>query len=331
MQKAATTQSPPPYTANDDSSHPNDLLNRLRSAVRRERTASDAAILEAERLRNFLLFTLSLDYHRNTKISLSCSDREHYAALHSRLNDLYNAHDHTDLTSSERETLAPYFWMYLHEPCKVLAIPVECAVGVIVRFHKFQHFGGRYKGSVYGVLHTQGIQALAEKLYMDLTMIIPRVTGSKDLRKVMGSGLQAIARLFFESISGIESSTSAAETNGGWDAVQTFSYELTARGKSYEARRNDTLAVARQNTLSLKHWAYKMKVCTSKILQRREVFPKGKAFSDASGTWKGSEPRPEGTAPDSHLWRRPYGWVPRTSVHIPDFFEHRPGKNCCDA
>lgn len=67
------------------------------------------------------------------------------------------------------------------------------------------------------------------------------------------------------------------------------------------------------------------------LRSRHEVFPEGKMASDLGGTWKGPEPMPEGTPPDSHLHDTPSGWTHSLGAYFPEFFEHRPGKWRCEA
>ncbi|KAK5124776.1 hypothetical protein LTR85_001489 [Meristemomyces frigidus] len=260
MEKALPAQSPPPYTAHADAFQPRQLLSDVQDIVRQERNPGDHEGGEAQRLRNFLRYTLSVDYYRrNTTASLSHTDWEHYAALNSNLNDLQDAHDRTHLSATERKDLAPYFWQFLHRPCSDLAIPVECAIAAVLRFFKFQDRGGHYKGSVYGILHTSGAKVLAQKLS------------------------------------------------------------------------NAIIAASKCSSLSPKRWAQKVRVCVSDIKRRKDVFPNDKEFSDMNGTWGGPERVPDGTEPDSHLWQRPYGWLLRRSVHLADFFEHRPSKGVFEA
>lgn len=307
-------------------------MNRLHTVVSKERTTSDTSRPEVERLRNFILYVLSIDYHRNTRVSLSCTDREHYAAMNNYLNDLEEAHDRTHLTSTERAALAPYFWQYLHEPCKALAIPVECATVAILRFFHYQDKGARYKGSVYGILHTAGPEVLAQKLWLDRNIVMPRIISCGHERMDMIRGLNGVARMYFQSIDGTEGSAMTGSHTGGWNETQTMSYTLNERGRSYEKCRNDVVATTAECiSLSPKHWATRIKACITDITQRRDVFPKRKEFSDAQGTWRGPEPVPEGTAAECHLWQRPYKWLLRPSVHLPDFFEHRPSKGSCEA
>lgn len=325
-------QSPPPYTTPGIPSESDDLLPRLAALVEQDRDTGAHSQREVDRLRNFLIYSLSIDYQRNTNAALCSEDRQHYLEMSKLLNDLRDAHDRTHLTAQERASLAPYFWLYLHEPCYALGIPVESAAIAILRFFRFQTSQGRYKGSVYGVLHNSGLNVLAAKLLVDRTVLIPTIVQPAALQSALIKGLQGYAQMYFLSLRGIEGSTASSNRIGGWNDFQSVSYTLTERGEAYQARRCETLDTARQCAfLSPAHWASKLKTIAQSFTQRQDVFPKGKAFSDINGTWKGPEPPPAGTPATSHLWQNPWAWATRMSTHLPDFFEHRAQKDRCDA
>lgn len=330
MELFTSSQAPPPYTPETKPVGTTTLVDRISSVVISERGTDNASDVETDRLRNFMTYTLAVDYNRNTKASLSATDREHYMSMYGLLGDLSRAHDQTDLTANERTTAAPYFWRYLHEPSTTLGIPVECAVAAIIRFCKYQNFCAIYKGAVHGILHTHGPRMLAQKLYLDRNVIIPSIISCPQLRRDMQNGLNGIARLYFVSIPGVEGSTMPSDCIGGWNEVQTMSYELNGRGLSYEEGRKAAVAAANCSGLSPRHWAGKIKLCFAAMLDRHEVFPNGKAFNDINGTWRSPRRAPQGTSPSSHLWRWPYGWQFRASLHLPDFFEYRPMKDLCE-
>lgn len=309
-------------------------MSKLQGVVSDETMVGTDAEDETERLRNFLIYTLALDYKRNKSAVLSSEDREHFTALSNLLNSLRTAHRNTHLHSTERQALAPYFWLYLHEPCKALAVPVECAAQAVLRFTKFQDYLGRYKGSTYGVLHSQGPDTLAYKLGMDRSVLIPRLVADPAVRRDMILGNISIGSMYFKELWAMEGSTmvSTRTQSNGWGEIQSIRYTLNERGEAYNSNRDQAKKTAEQGaTLSPAHWASKIKTVTSELLKRLEHFPDGKDVADTSGTWKDAwQPEPPGTHQDSHLWQRPYGWLQKRSTHLTDFFEHRAFGGCCD-
>ncbi|OQN97876.1 hypothetical protein B0A48_16187 [Cryoendolithus antarcticus] len=114
----STPPGPPSYATDDQ----NKLLDRLGSVMVNERSVSanaDAAA-EVERLRNLLLFCICIDYRCRHDLALSAADKQHFIEMSQALDILPSSN--TKMSYLDREELAPYFWMFLHEPCAALNI-----------------------------------------------------------------------------------------------------------------------------------------------------------------------------------------------------------------
>ncbi|EMC97714.1 hypothetical protein BAUCODRAFT_107453 [Baudoinia panamericana UAMH 10762] len=316
MDSEKTQQTPPPYGTTGQPDEAEQLLRRIEHNINEfdAGTFTDSALKESRRLANLLTFMLAVDYQRNTKAALTAEDRDHYATISGCLDKLRTAHDHTLLTASERSTLAPFFWKYLHEPCQVLALPVECAIRAIQSFFKYTSYNGQYKGSVYGVLHDRGLDGLAYKLYMDRSVVIPRTICEPTSQEDLLRGNAAVGSIYFTGISGIECSTSRSDSYSGWSVQYTISYTLNKRGTAYKVCRcGATTTVENSVGLSPSHWAHRIKALTNHLLMRKEISAHDKKMSD--------------------LRQWPLGWKLLTatrSTHLPDFFEQRARKDCCE-
>ncbi|SMR56444.1 unnamed protein product [Zymoseptoria tritici ST99CH_3D1] len=168
---------------------------------------------ETERIRNMLEFTLSVDYKRNAGASISAADREHFVHLAEAFR-LFRRDPRddgkprkADPDTEERRIIVAFFIKYLHEPCKALLLPLDSVYDCIIFLSRYTDRSGRYKGSVTGQFYDYGVEGLASKLYMDRTILIPRVFTDIVVRNLMIDGVKAIEERFFDRISGIESST----------------------------------------------------------------------------------------------------------------------------
>ena len=350
---AKSQQSPPPYTSTAIANSDNrDVLGELHTAMDSERSLGNLAShelgqsgsRESSRLRNFILFTLSIDYHGAPYTKLSAVDRDHFLFLYHRLNDLYVTYDQTQLTAAERETLAPYFWAHLHEPCFILRIPVDYAVATILRFCKYMDLAGRYKGSIFGTLHTQGLATLAAKLHLDKTLIIPTLLRSEEsTRDKLLRQLDAVTQLYFVSVMGIEGATGAVFAAGHWYDDQEPLFIPNERGSQYERQRTKAISSAKsvskevatttfQRVLkqvrscsserykACQQMATEVQACTKRLFSRRDYGQRAYVQRHHPNT------------PDTGFQPpRPEGFVLNYGTHLPDFFEHRPAKGCSDA
>lgn len=156
-------------------------------------------------MRNFLLYCVAVDYQFTGDFELSAADSQHYLHMHNLLRDLQRSHGQTTLNEKERRTLAPYFWKYLHEPCKSFSILVESAGLAVTRFGKHRSIYNQYKGCIHGLLHTLGLRHLAHKILMDKNVLVPRFATSVYQREAFIKNVDALSRVYFDSIEGVDS------------------------------------------------------------------------------------------------------------------------------
>ncbi|KAF2772142.1 hypothetical protein EJ03DRAFT_348951 [Teratosphaeria nubilosa] len=163
---------PPPYRTH--ASAPIDLLNGVQATVRRDRVRDGANIsviqTEADRLHNFILFVLAVDYQRHITgytAPLSAEDNQHFGTLSYQLQNLAQSNRHTPLNRS-----------------------------------------GRYQGVAFGLVRSQrdGVERLAEKLLMDENVVIPRLLPNRKVRWDLIDGLREVKEMYFERILGVEGS-----------------------------------------------------------------------------------------------------------------------------
>lgn len=299
------------------------LFNRIQAAVQAERNSDiDACDSEVERMRKFLIYCLAVDYQFPGNFALLGPDREHFLQMATLLNDIAHFHQRTHLTEDERKQLAPYFWKYLHEPCQGLSIPVESAAIIVVRFASVQSLWGRYKGTVQNTLNRGGIPKLAKTLYMDKHVLIPRLTSSAATRKTYLQQLERCARKYFVSFKNLDSVAWGDEfavpwQSGGWHHRSNLDYDLTARGRAYnatQAGRNG--AMQRSKIIGFRFLIQDAVSAIKSAKARRASMSWGKAVS---GDLVYPKSRPD-----------PDGWVFYGSMHLPDFLEFRPDKSRCD-
>jgi len=110
---------PPPYDDVEASHH---LFSTIQTALNSERGEDDDPE-ETESMRKFLLYCLAADYRFAGHYELPASECEKYVEMWTLMSEIRDSHERTHITEYERCVLAPYFWKYLHKPCKCLAIP----------------------------------------------------------------------------------------------------------------------------------------------------------------------------------------------------------------
>ena len=314
---------PPPY---DDVEASYRLFGTIQTVLNSERGEDDDPV-ETENMRKFLLYCLSVDYRFVGNYELPTSEREKYVELWDTMAKIRDSHDRTDITEYERCVLGPYLWKYLHKPCKRLSIPVECAVRAIARLVKYSDGMNRYKGCLHGVLHNAGPERLASKLWQDRNIVIPRLAGSELERQGLTAALTTFARQYFVTIDGVDSSISA-DRAGEWDQDSKVSYSLTARGLYYGLAQSSSIGAAECDYA--RGCCEILRSCVQDLNQRRGIFPEGKRAHDRRATWNGPGPLTSGHSTDEGLRSHIRGWFWYPECHLPDFFEHRPGRDRCD-
>lgn len=299
-------EAPPAYEPPEEV--PDMLVDRIRATIDAERGHVGEDSADAARMRNFLLYCLAIDYRCVLGLTLSASDRNHYVDMSTLLQDVQASHDRTDLTRSERRTLAPFFGRYLQEPCRNLGISVECAILLVFRFTRWQNSYGHYKGCAYGVLQSDGVEGLAHKISMDWNLLIPRLATSIEMRTQLAERLENFASLYFTTIEGY--TTAIYESRiGSLAEAKESSFSLTERGKSYAKTRDDTIRAAKSSSVfSPSYLLSRAKACIPGSNASRENFPRGKRWSDQQGTWMGDQKAPLGTPNSDPIWSAPPLW-----------------------
>jgi hypothetical protein len=315
---------PPPY---DDVEASRRLFGCIQTTLNAQRGGEDEDPIETESMRRFLLYCLASDYRFSLDLGLPAPEREKYIKMWNLMADLRTSHKKTDLNRFERSVLAPYFWKYLHRPCKRLSIPVECAVAVIDNFGTYTNYWNQYKGCVYAILLNSGPDTLANKLWRDRNILIPRLADTDETRQALTVCLTDVAQQYFVSIEGVSSSIHA---NGDerWQESSDLSCTLTARGKSYNLARSRTLRAAVRDYGRI--FGEAVTSCVAGFKSRRSVFPQGKLASDYEATWRGPGLTLTGHPSDSELRSTLPRWRWSKGCHLPDLFEHRPGLDRCD-
>ncbi|KAH9823612.1 hypothetical protein Tdes44962_MAKER04571 [Teratosphaeria destructans] len=264
---------PPSYRAH--ASEPIDLLDGIQATVRRDRVRDGANIsvvqTEADRLHRFILFVLAVDYQRHTAGHigpLSAEDSQHFVILSYQLQNLARSNRHTPLSDAERSTPEPYFALYLYEPCRYLGIPFDYMVVILTRFTRFLGRNGRYRGFMFGLVQSQrdGVERVAEKLWMDENVLIPRLLPDCWMGRDLIDGLRGAKEMYFERIVGVERSVAV-----GSRVIYTLNRQGMAR-EGHHARVSSI--IDRLGAVSPARWAKRAKEYMSCILARRGQSPK---------------------------------------------------------
>ena len=157
------------------------------------------------------------------------------------------------------------------------------------------------------------------KLHMDRTSIIPRLGLDPDVEADLVERIELVANLYYDNIAGIDGSTE--ESSGVWAEHQSYAYTLNERGWAYQSGRTKALSAAQRfMLLTASHWASKITRCLQILLKGKD----DQEFTRGLGEWRKSYLVPAGMPKDSWMPRRPSGWWFRTSIHMPELFEHRP-------
>lgn len=198
-------------------------------------------------MRNFLLYCLAVDYQSPGEFALSAAYAQQYLHVHNLLRDLQRSHSQYTL-NEERRTLAPYFWKYLHEPCKSLSIPVESAGLAVAHFCKYRSIYNEYKGCAHGLLHTPGTRQLAHKNLMDKKVLIPRLATSVCQEEAFIKKVDALSRVYFTSIEGVDTVIlpNVSDDDTFLDANHSLTYYMTKRGQKYQSTRTQSIGFTKR-------------------------------------------------------------------------------------
>ncbi|KAK3069937.1 hypothetical protein LTR53_011329, partial [Teratosphaeriaceae sp. CCFEE 6253] len=190
---------------------------------------------EVERIRSFLLYALSHDYHCGGLAKLSQQDRRHFRALLTRLQD-----DVRTAAVNLYQTQLPaaddaYLRRHLHAPCRTLDIPVGFATAILRDFFEFEAAGAIYSGCARYLLRQYGGEALAAKVYRDAEWVIPQIAPRLDTREELRDGIKQVAWPYLHSMGGLRNADGPAEDAARVRAVAKGRFELSDRGNACEA------------------------------------------------------------------------------------------------
>ncbi|KAH7061118.1 hypothetical protein B0J12DRAFT_646537 [Macrophomina phaseolina] len=177
-------------------------LSRVFDTVLQTETRSaiyyDVPSHATERLANFLRFVLTVDYHAALeevghqvrecdagRCHLAASDVQYFIRvaafiaryLRTRRNVPISAR--AELSEDEVMTGAEY-WEYILGPARGLGLPSTYVFNFIWQFSKEMDARGAYKGTLPRVFGAQGTLALANRLWLDKEIIIPRIYGGDE-------------------------------------------------------------------------------------------------------------------------------------------------------
>lgn len=327
MTRNASNNAPPAYQPSDIQAL--QLFNRLQDSLDTHGGGRINHSPEKERMHNFLLYCLAVDYQSTGDFALSAEDAQHYLHMHNLLRDLQRSHSQTTLYEEERRTLAPYFWKYLHEPCKNLSIPVESAGLAVTRFGKYRSIYNQYKGCAHGLLHTLGLRHLAQKILMDKNVLVLRLATSVYQRKDLIGSVNALSRVYFNSIEGVDSVVlpNVSDDDTFWDTNHSITYNLNKRGQKYQSTRAQAIDFTKRcSILGPDYLLNKALACLPRLRARRGGVP-----FDTYNPWRVRARVPADTTIPGSIYSEPF-WAWNKNFHLPDLFEYRPGgHNRCDA
>lgn len=206
--------------------------------------------------RNLILQALSWDYQvrvNGNVIYRGSPDCVHYLEMHDILRKIRSIHGRAHLTSYGRSALAPYFWKFLHAPCKSLGIPVESAIEIVLRHARYfgsnRSYPSMYSGCIDGVIRDYGMQKLAEKLWMDQNILIPRVATSDEMRLNFAAGIKRATDEYFVSIQ--SGGSPGIVPNDMQSHSPAVSYTLNYQGRAFEETRQAAIRQATDPTAPL--------------------------------------------------------------------------------
>ncbi|KAF2723819.1 hypothetical protein K431DRAFT_310550 [Polychaeton citri CBS 116435] len=190
---------------------------------------------EAERLKRFLIHTLSVDYQTELFARLTSVDKQHFTRVYSILRSFkYRAS--TQFTGLLRGTRSSILRKYLCEPCIALGVPVEAAATAIMRYLESTDWRGRYHGSVERTLRASGLGALATKHYVDRKILSPALIKTPPLLNSMCLMVDGLAKQYFDRIDGFEGWMSHVDHGRQWNEIRAVDYVANDRDRILEER-----------------------------------------------------------------------------------------------
>lgn len=196
----SSTSSPPPYSqvAPTTASDRERILNNVLSAANSPQV-DHSWKRPAERLREFLLHLLIIDYEAGKKMYFSSTDRDHWLAIAGNIMDFQ---EYSEAANSEdRALLANYFNIHVFEPARLLGVPAQMVMQRLVVFRHCISPDGDYFGCMQFMFRNDTISNLASKFQTDELVLIPRLIPPFDnLRKSLLDRLYEVRGLYFRHV-----------------------------------------------------------------------------------------------------------------------------------
>lgn len=238
--------------------------NRVMASIiaRESSMFRDVEVVEAARLRNFLLFTLVRDYkcHGSQAVTLSAADMEHFTTLASIFKLRVGADRKGKVPQDEALGTDVYMRQCLHEPCAVLGLELESVWLAICRWARFTNLHGMVANDdQMTMLFREDPDRLARKLYADRTTLIPTLATSTALLHDLLEGVDNVSNLFFVSV--VKMDLSSVPTRCGY--MTDVQYLLTSHGRRIKEY-NDSVKESSYTSLSPQHWLARFKFFTEK-------------------------------------------------------------------
>lgn len=169
-------EKPPSYDTAAEENRGEVILKIIKNTLATEARSpfGEPSPKEVQRLRNFLLYALLVDYQvgLSRKVTLSQEDVNHFFQLWDCINSFVQAADEVHPTEQERQALGPYFWFHLHNPCRALRVPSDVVVVALIRWATYRDAEGRYKGCLGSIRHYESLRRVAIKFFIDKNIMI---------------------------------------------------------------------------------------------------------------------------------------------------------------
>ncbi|KAK4609176.1 hypothetical protein CLAFUW4_14377 [Fulvia fulva] len=188
------------------------------------------------RIQRIMTYMLAADYGISTDIKLSKIDRFHIHGLHKSISDLAQSSPSRRRRNSELYPLAAYFMQSLHSTCTTLGICTEVIIAMIYRFVTYSTAQAKYKGCIPALARIEGLQAVAQKLYIDRVLLFHIASNaSQQLLATFKAAAYKVGSLYFSRI--LHPSAGRRGLQDLWKDTACLEFEMSERGKLYRQRR----------------------------------------------------------------------------------------------
>lgn len=272
-----TDERPPSYDATTDEDSGKEILKTIKTTLSTQARSplGEPSPIEVQRLRNFLLYTLLVDYQvgLQRKVTLSQADANHFLQLRDSMEFYVQAADEVCPTEQERQALGPYFWSHLHNPCRTLRVPSDAVLVALDRWATYRDADGRYKSCLGPVRHSEGLRHLAIKLFIDKNVMIRRISSTLDEAEILVRALNARQGDYFESLN-FETVVELRPGEGlnGWCHAHFESYTLNKKGTEYhQQQQKGTKRAQQEQAPGIKHESLLQRAKASLIAMKQRV------------------------------------------------------------